>query len=147
MIVVTLHGEPRGKGRHRSRVVIPKGGAPFVHLYPDPVTVAYEKALALAGKVAIRGRAPLLGPLDVMVTAVMGVPSSWSKKKRDAALSGALYPTGKPDWDNFAKVLDALNGLVWEDDKNIVRGTVVKTYGESPKLEIKVCEMPAPLIG
>ncbi len=145
-IVVVLRGEPRGKGRHRSRVVIPKVGAPFVHLYPDPVTVTYVKALAGAGRVAVCGRAPLAGPLDVTVTVVMGVPSSWSRKKRDAALAGAIYPTGKPDWDNFAKILDALNGVVWEDDKNIVRGTVVKTYGESPMLKVKVSEMPPPLM-
>ena len=64
------------------------------------------------------------------MTALMGVPKSWSNKKRDAALAGTIRPTGKPDWDNFAKMLDAFNEIVWIDDAQIVEGSIEGLFQE-----------------
>ncbi len=49
-----------------------------------------------------------------------------------------MRPTVKPDWDNLGKVTDALNGIVWEDDKQVVDGQVIKYYDREPRLEIVV---------
>jgi Holliday junction resolvase RusA-like endonuclease len=69
----------------------------------------------------------------------MGVPRSWPAKKRDAALTGVVRPTGRPDWDNLAKSgLDALNGIVFADDSQVVEATVKKVYSEVPLLRIEV---------
>ncbi len=39
----------------------------------------------------------------------------------------------KPDFDNVAKLYcDALNGLIREDDKQIVDGRCMKVYGQQP---------------
>ena len=65
MIVIELPGEPRGKGRPRSRIARGGAGQQFVAVYTDAKTRAYEKALAWAGKAAMGGRKPLLGPLAV----------------------------------------------------------------------------------
>ena len=112
VIVVELPGEPRGKGRPRSRIAGSKvGGQQFVAVYTDAKTRAYEKALAWAGKAAMGPRKPLLGPLAVTVEAVFGVPRSWSRPKRDSALAGVLRPTGAPDVDNVLKVIDGLHGI------------------------------------
>lgn len=141
-IIITLHGEPQGKGRPRFSLVTPASGKSFTSVYTPKETRAYERALAMAGKTAMRRfrRLPLQGPLDVVVLAVMSVPSSWSKKKRDAALTGVVRPTVTPDWDNIGKMVDGLNGIAWIDDKQIVRGTVVKSYGEYPRLEVRIKE-------
>ena len=72
------------------------------------------------------------------VHAIMGVPSSWSGKKRDAALAGTVRPTGKPDCDNIAKQVYALKGVVWNDDAAIVDLHIVKTYGEGPMLRLEI---------
>lgn len=136
-VVVILHGEPEGKGRPRFRVITPRAGKSFASVYTPKETRTYEGALKLAGKVAMRSRAPMDGPLEVEITAVMAVPKSWSKKKRDAALTGAVWPTGTPDLDNIMKMLDGLNEIVWVDDKQIVRALITKQYGESPFLEVK----------
>lgn len=138
MIAFELPGEPRGKGRPRSRVAWTKGDKPFVAVYTDAETRAYERALALAAKVAMRGKEPMGGPLRAFVAAYMSVPGSWSNSKRDAALVGKIRPMGRPDVDNMLKVIDALNKIVWTDDSVVVDVRVAKFYSERPRLVIKV---------
>ena len=46
-----------------------------------------------------------------------------------AKTGGKLLPTKKPDVDNVAKsVLDALNGVAWLDDSQVVRLEISKSY-------------------
>ena len=69
---------------------------------------------------------------------------SWSRRDQEAALAGGIRPTSKPDWDNHAKVTDALNGIVWHDDSQVVDGRSIKVYSDSPALRIEVREfLPA----
>lgn len=141
MISFELLGEPVGWQRTGVRIVKPKFGKQFATLYTPAETRAYEKALALVAKVAMAGAgkpAPITGPLRLTVTAFMPVPASWSRKKRDAALAGAIRPTVKPDWDNIGKMTDALKGIIWNDDTQVVDGRVVKTYDEHPRLRVEI---------
>ena len=136
-VTIRLLGSPEGKGRPRFRVITPRAGKPFASVYTPAETRTYETALKLAGKVAMRAKPPMDGPIEVEITAVMSVPKSWSNKKRDAAFVGSVWPTGTPDLDNIMKMLDGLNEIVWLDDKQIVRASITKRYGESPYLEVK----------
>lgn len=140
MIEVTLRGEPRGKGRPRF-----SSAGKFVRVYTDKKTRDYEKALALAGRVAMRGKQQLRGALFVTVMAIMAVPKSWPNRRRDAALTGAARPMGRgtDDCDNLAKMLDALNGVVWADDAAVVDLRVAKFYGEEPMLRVEVKQLEA----
>lgn len=137
-VVIELPGPVRGKGRHRSRIARAKDGRQFVANYPDGETVSYEKMLRDGASDAMDGRPLLAGPVLVKLLAVFAVPGSWSRKKRADALSGALRPTVKPDADNIMKLTDALNGIVWQDDKQVVTATLRKVYGERPYLRIDV---------
>lgn len=143
MIVVFLPGDPRGKGRPRSTIIKPKFGNPFISVYTDEETRAYEKALKWSAKAAMKGNAPLDGPLRIVVTVSIKVPKSWSKKDRDRALSGVIRPTGKPDVDNYLKAIDSLNEVVWTDDSQVVDARVMKLYSESPSLHVEVYEIEA----
>ncbi|MEX5590971.1 RusA family crossover junction endodeoxyribonuclease, partial [Pseudomonas urmiensis] len=68
-----------------------------------------------------------------------GIPSSTSKKNRIGMLNGDIYPTKKPDADNIAKaVTDALNGLAYKDDSQIVILSVYKQYGETPQVGVTI---------
>lgn len=70
--------------------------------------------------------------LEVKIFVYMKVPASFSNKKRELALNGYLRPDKKPDWDNISKnICDALNGIVWPDDKAIVDGEFHKLYAET----------------
>lgn len=46
----------------------------------------------------------------------------------------------KGDWDNFHKLsMDALTGIVWEDDSQIQKATVEKFYSkENPRIELDI---------
>jgi Holliday junction resolvase RusA-like endonuclease len=135
MIEIRLDGDPVAKGRHRHRLNT-KTGKIFTH--PDPKTARFEDRLAWAAQVTMAGRPLLTGPLVVIVDAYRAVPASWSNKRRASALSGELRPTTTPDWDNYGKIVDALNRVVWIDDSQIVDGRARKFYSDRPRIEIRV---------
>lgn len=137
-IVITLAGEPRGKGRpifaHRRA----KDGREFMTARTPERTRSYESALQFAASEVMRGRPPVDGPLFVTMTAVFPIPASATKKLRAAMIAHEVFPTKKPDADNLLKCSDALNQIVWLDDKQIAGATVLKRYGEKPELRIVV---------
>ncbi len=51
----------------------------------------------------------------------------------------------KSDWDNFNKlVCDALTGLVYEDDSQIMDGRVIKNYDKvNPRIEVEIQNLHA----
>lgn len=131
---IVLLGAPMGKervrfSRHTGRTYTPER------------TVSYEGRLALAAQQAMlaeRRNSIFDGPVRVDLVALMPIPVSKPKKWREAALRGEIQPTKKPDWDNFAKILDALNLVVWTDDALVVHGDIQKHYSAQPALAMRV---------
>lgn len=132
-IVIRLDGTVRGKGRPRFARV-----GQFVRTFTDAQTRTYEGRLSDAAAEAMDGHPLIEGPVLLKLVATFGVPASWSKRKQADALTGIIRPTGRPDWENIAKLTDALNGIVWRDDAQVVTATVRKVYGERPGLAIEV---------
>jgi Holliday junction resolvase RusA-like endonuclease len=130
IVQFTVTGRPLAKGRVR----FTKTG----HAFTPDRTVGFEGKLALAAQQAMDGRPPVEGPVAVTLEVHLPIAVSWSKKKREAAVLGHVRPTGRPDLDNFAKMLDALNLVVWNDDSQIVELVVFKRYSEAPQLAITV---------
>ena len=130
---IEIPGELRGK--QRARVTR------YGHAYTPQPTLnaeAWVKACAIDQGV-IR---PLDGPLCFLLTVQRDVPVSWSKRKRAAALCGDSRPTGKPDLDNVIKLAcDALNGIAWHDDAQIVSMNVSKEYAECARSIITVRQL------
>lgn len=76
--------------------------------------------------------------IDVLVA----VPKSDSKAKKKAKIEGAIRPTVKPDCDNLAKsILDSLNGLAYQDDKQVVELFVKKYYAENAEVRVRLTEV------
>lgn len=136
-LAFTVPGEVRGKGRPR---IVKIGG--FSRMAADAKTASYENKVAVFAMEAMQACGMAAqhfdGPVCVTMTARMVPAASASRKARLAMLSGDAPPTKKPDADNLAKVVDALNGLVWRDDAQIVDLAVRKVYAEVPGLDVVI---------
>lgn len=78
-------------------------------------------------------------PIMVIVKAYLPIATSKSKKFKAAALAGIERPTKRPDVDNlFKTVTDAMSGILYKDDKQIVSATIEKWYSEEPRLEVYI---------
>ena len=124
-------GEPQGKGRPRFST---RGG--FVKTYTPEKTASYENFVKLCYLNKYKGQ-KLDGEIIAEIIAYFSIPNSFSKKKRSEAIEGKIMPTKKPDTDNIAKtILDSLNGIAFEDDKQVVALLVKKLYGEEAKVVV-----------
>ncbi|MDB5848191.1 MAG: endodeoxyribonuclease RusA [Rhodoferax sp.] len=127
MLVVTIPGPMRGKQRPR---ISTRGG--FARAYTPSETVNAEAWVKSCAIQAMNGAAVMAGPLRLSMAVGVPIPASWSKKKQEAARSGACRPTGKPDLDNVTKlVADALNGIAWRDDAEVVEMSLSKFYADN----------------
>jgi Holliday junction resolvase RusA-like endonuclease len=126
MIKFTIPGEPKAKQR-------PRLGNGYV--YTPTQTVNYENYVKMC--FLNNKQEKLTGKIRAEIYAFFGIPASWSKKKKDDAIQGEIRPTKKPDTDNIAKIiLDSLNGLAYDDDKQIIELVVCKYYSDSPNVEV-----------
>ena len=136
-IEFSIPGDPQGKARHR--VVKTQTG---IRAYTPARTVNYERAVAILARQAMKGRELIGGPVSVAVEIGFKIPDSWSDAKKIKALKGLLLPTKKPDIDNIQKVLfDSLNGIVWEDDTQVVSVTASKRYVTDPHVFMRIFEI------
>ena len=131
----TVYGEPIAQGR-------PKFARVKNHVVAyDPAKSKNYKSRVLAAALEVKPEKPLEGPLALIVTIYRTIPKSFSKKKREQAISGYIRPTTKPDVSNICKgVEDALKGVIWRDDSQVVTMYASKYYDESPRVEICVKE-------
>ena len=127
-----VHGYPVPQGRPKA--FIPKGWTrPTVY---DPATSRDWKRTVNSQVLDAKPGPPMKGALTVRLVFVLLRPPSVSEKKRP-------FPTVKPDAENLSKaVLDAIKGVVYLDDAQIVDLRVRKEYGEQPGVEIDVEELP-----
>lgn len=123
-------GMPQGKARART-------GKGFS--YTPEKTVLYEN-LIKTSFVAVREKKTFFDkePIEMYITAYFPIPKSTTKKDRERIRNKELFPTKKPDADNIAKVIcDALNGVAYHDDTQVVKLTVRKQYTEGePKVAV-----------
>lgn len=131
MIHITIPGEPCAKQRPR----VCKWGT-----YTPAKTVNYEtliKELFIVSK-----QDKLEGPLMMIVYAYFSIPKLDSKKIRQQKIALQVRPTKKPDADNLLKIVaDALNGLAYNDDAQIVIAAVEKAYSEYPMVHVYVATL------
>ena len=122
----TIPGTPKGKARART-FYNPKLGR-MQSITPDN-TMLYENLIRTCYIQASSNKIQDM-PVSITIHAVFEPPKSASAKNREAMFAGSILPLKKPDIDNIAKVvLDALNGLAYHDDSQIVSLRVSKTYG------------------
>ena len=137
--VFEVIGEQVGKQRPKFSTY---GG--FVKTYTPAKTANYENLVKLSFinkysdfKTIEKGK-----PIRVVITIVKQIPSSISQKKAKLMINGEILPTTKPDLDNICKsICDALNGIAYYDDNQIVELNIKKVYGDTPKAIIYISEI------
>lgn len=127
----TVPGTPVGKAR--PRVTFRNGRA---RAYTEERTREFENRVQ-AAYLRKYGRLKMSGTLQVDIVAYFEPPRSASKKERQLMLDGEIAYDKKPDGDNIQKaVLDALNGVAFDDDKYIVAGYWFKGYAEEAHTDV-----------
>ncbi|WP_261806191.1 RusA family crossover junction endodeoxyribonuclease [Lapidilactobacillus luobeiensis] len=70
------------------------------------------------------------------------LPKSGSKALKLRRLNGDDRPTVKPDIDNYFKaVTDAVKGILWVDDNQIVESFISKYYSDDPRVELEITQI------
>ena len=134
LAVFHVAGAAISKGRPR----FARRGAHVIAYTPEK-TKTYEAQIKSAALEAMAGGQITTGAVHVDIVIHVEPPASWSKKRRAEALDGAIHPMGKPDIDNVTKgILDAMNGIVYADDKQVIQMTVVKRYFEPAGVVVRV---------
>jgi len=128
------------KGKERPRVIRLQDGRP--HAYTPTATKQREQRIAKAYLANANGYRFKDKPIKLMLEFFYPIPTSWTKKEKAKAIAGMKTPNVKPDLDNVSKlVMDALNGVAYDDDKQIIFMSASKVYGEVAGTIISIEEM------
>lgn len=89
---------------------------------------------------------PLNGQIRVQAKFYKNPPKNTPKWQLPLMEQGSIRPAKSPDLDNYVKlILDALNGILWEDDRFIVEMHSGKFYTTNdPRIELVVDELETP---
>lgn len=141
MIAFTVPGPPKPLQRAR----VGRMGA-HARMYDPEANTTNKATVGLHGKQAMEKWARLgnggllIGPLQLDVTFYIEKPKSKIRKNSDPF----PYPDSKPDLDNCIKlVCDALNGIVWKDDCQVVGIAASKAWAPAtgPYTDIRIDEV------
>jgi Holliday junction resolvase RusA-like endonuclease len=134
MTQFTVLGAPRGKERPRAAKLRDR-----TVVYTPKKTRDYEREIATAYLTQCRGM--FSGAVSVTICAYFQIPKSTSRKRVLEMIVDEIKPTKKPDADNIAKaVCDALNGIAYKDDSQVVDLTVRKHYSKFPRVQVFISE-------
>lgn len=127
---LTFPGEPIAKQAVKTTM---RGGWAR-HYYPPKTSKALKAMRALVH--AEHGHAPMTGAVRLQVLFVRARLQSHKKGRQ-------YYPVTRPDLDNCLKLLlDALQPDVLSDDNQVVSIWADKIYGENPRTEVEITEVP-----
>ncbi|GAA5417963.1 hypothetical protein Pryu01_03041 [Paraliobacillus ryukyuensis] len=134
MIKFTIPGEPVAQGRPRAGKT--KYGKTV--LYDPSKSKNYKQYIKLVASQHVPVK-QIEGQISMRLKIYRQIPKSMTKKLRKASIDEIHRPTTKPDCSNIAKgIEDALNGMIYKDDSQIVDLRVSKYYSENPRVEVEI---------
>lgn len=135
IIKFTVPGKPVGKQRPRfSRTFT------GVRTYTPRKTAEYESLVRISYRQVSKQK--LEGAISATIYGYFEPPRSISKKQREQMLKGDISYIKKIDSDNLAKsILDALNGVAYDDDAQVCLLIVQKLYAETARVEVVLEEI------
>jgi Holliday junction resolvase RusA-like endonuclease len=147
----TVYGSPVAQPRTKAQGFIGKNGKAMAHIYEpgkaDSPARQWKHDVKAAALRALTGDAEpgegmvelIAGPLHFTIKLYLPRPNSLYRKKDP---EGALWHAAGKDIDNLYKsIADALNGVIYRDDKQIAELYISKRYHEKhsrPRAEIRI---------
>lgn len=137
LLIMTIYGEARPQGSKRAFV---RNGRAIV-VNDNPHTKSWRQEIASEAQRLYAG-APYTGPVFMAVTFVRPRPKGhYGSGKNDSTLKATApaYPTTKPDTVKLTRAVeDALTGIIWRDDSQVVDHVLSKRYGPRFETTVKV---------
>ena len=144
-ICISIPGEPVAQTRPRTRVVTMKGRKPFAQVYNPKAGKASKWRKVASQRILDELESRCLyppvfckdTPVAVDIKLIHGLSKSRFRVREPA---GRAWRASKPDLDNVIKaVLDACQGLLWDDDSQVACLLVEQYTGaqyESARVEL-----------
>ena len=129
-----------GKAQAKQRPRMGRSGI----VYTPKETLIYENYVKMCYSDYAKqfGWLPYENQVRAEIEVLVAVPKSDSKTKKKAKIEGMIRPAVKPDCDNLAKsILASLNGLAYQDDKQVVELFVKKYYAENAEVRVRLTEV------
>lgn len=126
-----VHGRPQPAGSKRG-FVNPKTGGVII-TDANAKSRPWKQEVSSAARDVMGDAELLAGPLDLKVTFQLARPKGHYGTGRNADVlkpSAPTHPTVKPDTTKLLRAAeDALTGIVWRDDSQVVTQFAQKVYG------------------
>lgn len=137
-ILFFVDGKPEPAGSKRGFAIPGKG----VRIVDANAKARPWKAMVAAeARIAMNGDPPMQGPLEVLMEFTVTRPQGHTGK-RGLLASAPSFPAVRPDLLKLARgVEDAMTGLVYRDDAQIIEERLLKRYGTNARLQVRVKEL------
>lgn len=130
-IAFSVHGDPVPQPRPR---VTTRGGHGHAYTPSTHKVHGYRAAVAAAARAA--GAVTHGEPVEMVIDFVFARPKSHLRK---GGLAHDAPRIPRADLDNMAKaVMDALNGVAFDDDSQVRRLVVEKTFGTDARTTVRI---------
>jgi len=140
-----VYGMPQTAGSKRAFPFHRKDGSQGVRVTDDNPRTKNWQACVRDAAVKVFQHELMSGPLFMELRFVLPRPKGHFGTGRNATklkASAPAWPDKKPDCTKLVRAVeDALTGIVWRDDAQIVNQFVEKQYGEPARVEILIGAM------
>jgi Holliday junction resolvase RusA-like endonuclease len=149
-LAFTVLGRPQPAGSKRAFPIRRAGVVTGVAVTDDAKrSRPWKDSVAAAAHEALNGGGQLQGPLRLQVDFYVARPAGhWGTGRNRERLkpSAPAWPAVRPDATKLVRAVeDALTGLVWRDDAQVVVQTVRKLYGAPERAEVLVARLRNPV--
>lgn len=134
MLIIEIHSTP--KPQKQTRFHLQKGK----FFASDPSKTEKEQIQWQVRPYAPQN--PFTGPIHLELTFLLPIPTTATKIMKKGMSNGIVHHLKRPDIDNLSYlIVNALKGIIYEDDCQIVDLNLHKRYGEEAKTIVKVWEI------
>lgn len=132
MLEFEVYGHPEPQGS--TRAFIPKGWNRAIITANSPKLKPWRQEVTGAAINVMAGREPVTSAVEICVDFFFDRPKSVKKS--------VIHKTTKPDIDKLARaILDALTGVVFKDDSQVIRLSATKQFGIPERAVVRVSEI------